>query len=421
MTRRIVLVHYTPPGVVGGVEHILLQYVRELNARGFDVSIVAGQAGPGECSVHVVPELHVASEENVELENELAAGVVSPRFWAMRTRIRAQLEPLLRDAHRVIVHNAFTLHFSLPLTSVLWELAGTVLNGRVLAWSHDLSWTNSLYVPWMHDAYPWNLLREPAPGTRYITVSEERRTELSRLWGDSSTDISVVPNGIDVRSFLRLSPVAVDIVNAFRLFDRDLVLLLPVRITRRKNVELGIRALRSLVERGVDAVFLISGPQAPHHPARSRSYLEELGALSAELEIDDRVIFLARERQENLPPEVIPELYEVADALLFPSQSEGFGLPILEAGLSRLPVIVSDIPVFHEVAGNDAHYVDLKSDPDTIAGTILEALEAPQSRLYRRVLLDYSWDRIIDKRVMPLLGDERVGKVEGNLWTSRIE
>ena len=77
MTPRIVLVHFTPPGVVGGVEHILLQHMRELEARGFEVEIVAGREGPSDLQVHVLPEIDVASEENVLLEDELAvdAGV----------------------------------------------------------------------------------------------------------------------------------------------------------------------------------------------------------------------------------------------------------------------------------------------------------------------------------------------------------
>ncbi len=51
--------------------------------------------------------------------------------------------------------------------------------------------------------------------------------------------------------------------------------------------------------------------------------------------------------------------YRSADALLFPSQAEGFGLPIIEAAQHSLPVLCSDIPVFREVAGDSAHYFAL--------------------------------------------------------------
>ena len=59
-------------------------------------------------------------------------------------------------------------------------------------------------------------------------------------------------------------------------------------------------------------------------------------------------------------------LYSHAAAFVQPSHYEGFGMPILEAMQHGLPVAVSDIPVFHEVAGNGALYFD-KDDPADIA------------------------------------------------------
>ncbi len=49
-------------------------------------------------------------------------------------------------------------------------------------------------------------------------------------------------------------------------------------------------------------------------------------------------------------------LYKASDVLLVASEGEGFGLPIIEAALHGIPVIARDLPVFHEVAGEHAHY-----------------------------------------------------------------
>jgi glycosyltransferase involved in cell wall biosynthesis len=403
MAPRILIVHYTPPGVVGGVEGIILEHARLLSDRGFQVQIVAGQAGSVRLPVEVVPELNAAAPESVALEAELSEGLVGPRFWDMRARVLERLSPLAASAHRIIVHNALTLHFSLPLTSAVWSLAGTVAAGRTIAWCHDLSWTNPLYIPSMHPGHPWELLKYPAPGVQYVTISSERRDELLDLWGGQTGEVRIVPNGIDPMTFLRLSPTARDIASRHRLTEREMVLLLPVRITRRKNVELAIHAVRSLVNQGIDVLFLISGPTAPHHPVRSMGYLEELKELCAALGLQDRVVFLADTRGANLSSETVSELYSLSDALLFPSAQEGFGLPILEAGLARVPVILSDIRVFREIGAEDAHYFDLQDGPDTIAAKILSALSTPQSRLYRRVLHEYSWDRIMQSHLLPLV------------------
>jgi glycosyltransferase involved in cell wall biosynthesis len=48
--------------------------------------------------------------------------------------------------------------------------------------------------------------------------------------------------------------------------------------------------------------------------------------------------------------------YRAADALLFCSLGEGFGLPIIEAAQHRLPLILRDLPEFREVAGDRAYY-----------------------------------------------------------------
>lgn len=403
MATRVMVIHYTPPGVIGGVEHVMHEHITLLAAHGVRLQVIAGRAGAPELRAHVIPEIDAAGQENAVIEAELAAGAVTARFHQARRAILQKLTSLAADADFVIVHNAFTLHFSLPLTAALWEIAGRRSQNSVIAWCHDLAWTNPLYLPAMHAGYPWDLLRIPAPNTRYITVSEERRTELEGIWDGFKGSVQVIPNGIDVQGFLRLGDAARDIVERYRLLDRGVVLLLPVRITRRKNIELGLRAVRSLKERGVDPIFLVSGPEAPHHPGRSRSYLAELKTMRDELELGENVIFLADELGSNLDDRTVAELYSVADALLFPSSHEGFGLPILEAGLARLPAVISDIPIFREVGGDQVWRFGLDATADKIAADVLAAVDTRTARLRRRVLLEYRWDVIVDRCILPLL------------------
>lgn len=403
MKARVLIVHYTPPGVVGGVEHIIHQHIELLTERGFQVGVVAGRAVTTGAPIHVISEIDVARPENVALEAELASGVVGDRFFAMCAAIADQLTPLVAAADAVIAHNAFTLHFSLPLTSVLWDLVSRRETGSVIAWSHDLAWTNPLYIPMMHHGFPWDLLRTPAPNTRYVTVSTERKLELAELWGDRGERIAVIPNGVDAADFLRLSASTREIVDRYQLFERDAVLLLPVRITRRKNIEAGIGAVQVLKARGLDVFLLISGPVAPHHPTRSRTYLQELKLLREELGVEKEVVFLADALRKNLDHQTVAELYSIADALLFPSAQEGFGLPILEAGLAKLPVVLSDIPVFREVGGDDVCTFNLDDSADTIAAGVMRVLDAAPSRLFRRVLREYRWDAIVDRKILPIL------------------
>lgn len=410
MINRVLMIHYTPPGTVGGVEQIMQRHAALLEQRGIQVEIAAGRSSSLDLPIHVIPELDVAAAANAVIERELAAGVVSNRYHDARRSISDTLAPLVANADALIVHNAFTLHFSLPLTSVLWQLSGRrQARGSILAWTHDLAWVNPLYLPSMHIGYPWDLLRTPAPGVHYVTVSRERRDELKTLWCGYPARISIVPNGIDVQGLLRLSGRVADIADRYRLLERDLVLLLPVRITRRKNIETGIQTVRALKDRGLDVRLVVTGPAASHHPSRSRAYMDDLKALRSTLALESEVVFLADELGRPLTDDEISQLFGLSDCLFFPSESEGFGLPILEAGVLGVPVVLSDIPIFREVAAADALYFPLGAPANDIADTVLRAVDTPAARLRRRVRREYSWESILDSRIMPLLsGDASV-------------
>jgi glycosyltransferase involved in cell wall biosynthesis len=393
---------------VGGVEQVIQRHAALFEERGITVDVVAGRSSSLGLPVHVIPEMDAVTPVNVTIERELANGAVSPRFHDVRQSIARKLAPLVDAADAVVVHNAFTLHFSLPLTAVLWQLAGAP-GAAFLAWTHDLAWVNPLYIPAMHEGYPWDLLRVPAPGVRYVTVSHERKAELQRLWGDTNEPVTVVPNGVDVAGLLRLSDRVRQIVDRFGLLDPDLILLLPVRITRRKNFEKAIQTVRALKDRGFEVRLIVTGPTAPHHPDRSRTYLAELKLLRSRLGLESDVVFLADDLGVTLEDTEIAELYAVSDCLLLPSESEGFGLPILEAGVMRVPAVLSDLPIFCEVGGDDVSYFSLDDEPAVVADTILRAIDTPIARLRRRVRREYRWDVIVDRMIMPLLASCETG------------
>jgi glycosyltransferase involved in cell wall biosynthesis len=102
-------------------------------------------------------------------------------------------------------------------------------------------------------------------------------------------------------------------------------------------------------------------------PGRDEKYVASLHALTAELGISADVIFVG-----GVPLEETARFYQAADAFVYPSHNETFGLPILEAMASGCPVVTSDTSAMPETAGGAAVLSDPK-DPASIARAIVEA------------------------------------------------
>jgi glycosyltransferase involved in cell wall biosynthesis len=77
--------------------------------------------------------------------------------------------------------------------------------------------------------------------------------------------------------------------------------------------------------------------------------------------------------------EELPALYAACDAWLFPSRSEGFGLPILEAMASRTPVISTPVGAAPELISPERGWLLPDFAPDTMTGAILEMAGLPSA------------------------------------------
>jgi glycosyltransferase involved in cell wall biosynthesis len=148
---------------------------------------------------------------------------------------------------------------------------------------------------------------------------------------------------------------------------------------------------------------LITGPEGPHNPDNA-AYKQKLFRLRDELNLQGAAHFLAEITPEYLPDAVIADFYRLADALLFPSREEGFGIPIIEAAFGRLPVFCADIPVLRELGGDDVSYFDPDESPRNVAKRIIKRLEAEAtSRWARRAKHAYTWEQIYSLHIAPLI------------------
>jgi glycosyltransferase involved in cell wall biosynthesis len=407
----VAILHYAGPPYVGGVEITMAAHARVLAAHGHRVRIVAGKGGPvdGDVELRLLPELGSRGELLEGLARELAVGHVSPAFYDLVDRLAAWLAEALEGVDTAMVHNVLSLHKNLAFTAALRRLHDAGRLPRLLAWCHDFAWLDPLYTPELHPGYPWDLLREPWPSTGYVVVSEDRRGMLAGLLGLPFDAITVATPGVDLASFLKLEPETLALAEGLELLAAAPLLLLPARVTRRKNIEQAIAIVGAMRGLGHDARLLVTGPPGPHNPANA-AYLAELLALRESSGAGEAAIFLYERfvdeagQPRGVSDAMLADLFRLADGLLFPSRYEGFGIPALEAGLSGIPIFCSDIPPLRATAGDAALYFGHDEPPLTTARRIAAALaHDPRYRLRRRVRTGFTWEAIYRQTIAPLL------------------
>jgi len=412
---RIGLIHYSGPPIVGGVEQTLYYHAKVLADNGYRPQLLVGegQSFDPRVPVTVIPTLYSKHPEVLAIKAVLDSGQTDDRFDRLRHSLRERLGEAIVEVDFLIVHNALTLHKNLALTAALWDLVQTGLSVPIIGWHHDFAWDRSQYRAELHDGFPWQLLRQPWPGVVNVVVSDAQRDRLADLYNASPESIHVIPPGIDLAVSGNWTDVTKKLVAELGLLQADAILLLPARITRRKNIEFAMRILAELRDLSrQDIRLVVTGPPGPHNPANA-AYLQSLLSLRATLGLEPAAHFLYQLDVADrlvLDEHTMANLYTLSDALLFPSHEEGFGIPLLEAVYARLPIFCSDIAPFHESAGEQAHYFSLSDTPHQVAQAIAETLLAePSLLLRRRVRSRYTWTNIVRQKLLPLLERGYVG------------
>lgn len=156
----------------------------------------------------------------------------------------------------------------------------------------------------------------------------------------------------------------------------------------RKGHEQVLGAFERLWGRGIDVALVLVGKEGWK--------VEKLsGRLRSHVELGRRLFWL-----ENVKDKHLERIYSKATCLLAASIGEGFGLPIVEAASFKLPIIARDIPVFREIAGDNAYYFSGLTDQDLSSAIedwlALHAVEAtPKSSNIRWLTWGQSRDQLV--------------------------
>jgi len=135
-------------------------------------------------------------------------------------------------------------------------------------------------------------------------------------------------------------------------------------IIERKNL-LGVCKAFYLLRNDLNIPLVVIG-DGTKYKQQVKDFIKQNG-------LEDRIIFLsennlAKVASSFLRAEDFPAIYQMATAMIYPSFFEGFGIPVLEALCSRLPVITSNVSCLPEAGGDGAYYVNPGSAEEIAEG-----------------------------------------------------
>jgi len=404
---NVAIVHYSSPPVVGGVEEVIKQQALLFRRNLINVKIISGKGDAFEKYIPVTinPLLSSSSVEVTKAMENILKKNDFYLFENLKVKIKEFLINELKNFDILIVHNILTMRYNLPAAMAIHEIANENIV-KVIGWCHDSLYFYKDYDK-IYDRSPFNILKTFNENITYVAISESRKKFFANLLDVPSEKIEVVKNGIDPIDFYMLDKHTVEIIESEDLFNQDIIIVHPSRLHPRKNIELTIRVTKEIAKMGYNVKTLITGAFDPHE-SDTLKYYKKLNKLIKELKVENNIVLLSRYTFSSgkvieSDRVKIRDLYQLSDVLFLPSFQEGFGIPILEAGMLKIPIVCSNITPFKEIAGDYANFFELDEEPGAVARKVIDAVQKNKTiEFFRTTLKEYSWDNIFKNRIEPL-------------------
>ena len=286
----------------------------------------------------------ICSKEHEERLRSYNVKLVLVPEWVANTSRVSRLRPLLwfvysfwlamkLSSRRTKSTVVSTTHHGLPF-----------LKNQVIT-VHDLRPYDYPDSRLQHIYFHWLLPKALRRCQHILTVSESVRDKIADYFSYPMNSISVIYNAIDTTAFSACQ-------------KKDNYLLAVGASWQHKNID----SLLKVSELWSSRYHLVI-------VAGRTDYVNTLQSYVQQHHLEDKVSF-----RHEVPFGELINLYQHASALVYPSLDEGFGIPPVEALACLTPVIVSNIPVFHEILGDAAIYVD----PEDVQSWELAFTQLPQ-------------------------------------------
>ena len=237
-----------------------------------------------------------------------------------------------------------------------WPTVNSKLVATVI---HDLTYINySECVESKNLAHLRRVVPKAVKKSDYIiTISNSIKNEIKKQFNVDESKFILTPIPPDEVFYKKLNR---EVHDKYKIPTKKYILFVG-NLEPRKNLSTLIKAYRLMPKKIRDEYSLIIG-------GGKGWKFEETEKLLKNGPKDENIRRIGFIDQKDLPA-----LYQKASCFVMPSHYEGFGIPILEALASGCPVVVSDIPVFHETGGSAINYANPNS-PESFSREIMKTL-----------------------------------------------
>lgn len=207
---------------------------------------------------------------------------------------------------------------------------------------HDLIFMRypEWYKPLDRAIYKKKFSSSSKTADRVITVSQQTKADLIDFFGIEEKKIKVIYQGCNevFKNTLNEKHKS-EVKTKWELPDE--YLLYVGTIEKRKNL---LNLIKAIHQQGITIPLVVVG--------RQTAYMKQVNEYIMDNDLKN-ILFLKEVSVEDLPG-----IYQMAKIFIYPSVFEGFGIPILEAMVSGVPVITSKGGCFSEVGGDSSIYID---------------------------------------------------------------
>ncbi|NLJ60014.1 MAG: glycosyltransferase family 4 protein [Firmicutes bacterium] len=386
---RVLMISYEyPPEVVGGLGAAVSGLARALARRGDYVQVISassiGDAAPcREDGVIVSRVARSAFPEGLDLYGGggdagfLRVAMEANFGLATRGVVEATRDGPYDIIHAHDWHSAFAAKslkhaLKIPLVFTVHSTEygrNRGIHSDLQRYIHEIEWMGT-YEAW-----------------RVICCSKYMSSELRRIFSLPEDKIDVIPNGVDP-PHLPEQELINEIRSRYAGSGERLVFYVG-RLVYEKGVHVLLSSIPKVLEEAKNTRFVIAGDG--YYAGVLREKADNLG-------IGDHVSFVGRisDRERDA-------FYAIADAAVFPSLYEPFGIVALEGMARGVPVVVSDTGGLGEVVRHEETGLKVYSgDADSLAWGIKRALldESLQEKLRRNGPVEvrerFSWDQVAD-------------------------